>query len=288
VAWLGDAHTGFASIDGAADEAFTRLRPADIAILVRTGKEASAVRAALERRGVASVYLSDRDSVFDSPEAHDLIHWLRAVANPQDVRLVRAGLATATLGLSLDTLGWLANNDEAFDERSEQLRALRTVWQTQGVLAMLRQTLHQLALAAQWRNAPNGERRLTNFLHLAELLQTASGTLDGEHALVRWLRTQIDDGAAQGDAQIVRLESDADLVKVITIHKSKGLQYPLVCLPFACSFREKERKSTRFVDLPAQDGSREVLLQYDDAQYLHSVKSLASKTTTTRTTLATN
>ena len=266
VAWLGDARTGFASIDGAANEAFTRLRPADIAILVRTGKEASAVRQALERRGVASVYLSDRDSVFDSPEAHDLIHWLRAVANPQDVRLVRAGLATATLGLSLDTLGWLANNDEAFDQRSEQLRALRTVWQTQGVLAMLRQTLHQLALAAQWRNAANGERRLTNFLHLAELLQTASGTLDGEHALVRWLRTQIDDGAAQGDAQIVRLESDADLVKVITIHKSKGLQYPLVCLPFACSFREKERKSTRFVDLPAQDGSREVLLQYDDAQ----------------------
>ncbi len=266
VAWLGDAHTGFASIDSAADAAFKRLRPADIAILVRTGKEASAVRQALERRGVASVYLSDRDSVFDSPEAHDLIHWLRAVANPQDVRLVRAGLATATLGLSLDTLGWLAHNDEAFDQRSEQLRALRTVWQTQGVLAMLRQTLHQLALAAQWRNAANGERRLTNFLHLAELLQTASGTLDGEHALVRWLRTQIDDGTAQGDAQIVRLESDADLVKVITIHKSKGLQYPLVCLPFACSFREKERKSTRFVDLPAQDGSREVLLQYDDAQ----------------------
>jgi exodeoxyribonuclease V beta subunit len=266
VAWLGDAHTGFASTDGAADAAFTRLRPADIAILVRTGKEASAVRAALERRGVASVYLSDRDSVFDSPEAHDLIHWLRAVANPQDVRLVRAGLATATLGLSLDTLGWLANNDEAFDERSEQLRALRTVWQTQGVLAMLRQTLHQLALAAQWRNAPNGERRLTNFLHLAELLQTASGTLDGEHALVRWLRTQIDDGAAQGDAQIVRLESDADLVKVITIHKSKGLQYPLVCLPFACSFREKERKTTRFVDLPAEDGKREVLLHYSAEQ----------------------
>jgi exodeoxyribonuclease V beta subunit len=266
VAWLGNADTGFVPAETAVGTPFTRLRPADIAILVRTGKEATAIRVALERRGVASVYLSDRDSVFDSPEAHDLVHWLRAVANPQDVRLVRAGLATATLGLDLNTLGWLAHDDEAFDQRSEQLRQLRTVWQTQGVLAMLRQTLHQLALAAQWRTAAHGERRLTNFLHLAELLQTASATLDGEHALVRWLLTQIDDSSAQGDAKIVRLESDADLVKVITIHKSKGLQYPVVCLPFACGYREKDRKGTRFVDLMEEDGTRQVLLQYSAEQ----------------------
>jgi exodeoxyribonuclease V beta subunit len=246
--------------------AFTRLRPADIAILVRTGKEATAVRLALEQRGVASVYLSDRDSVFDSPEAHDLVHWLRAVANPQDVRLVRAGLASATLGLGLDELAWLAQDDAAFDQRLEQLRLLRTVWRTQGVLAMLRQTLHQLNLTTRWRDAINGERRLTNFLHLAELLQTAGGSADGEHALIRWLLTQIEDSAAPPDAHIVRLESDADLVKVVTIHKSKGLQYPVVCLPFACSFRAKERKGTTFVALAQDDGERQVLLQFSDAQ----------------------
>jgi len=70
---------------------------------------------------VASVYLSDKDSVFESEEAHDLVHWLRAVATPQDVRLVRAGLATRTVGLSLDELGWLASDDEAFDARSETI-----------------------------------------------------------------------------------------------------------------------------------------------------------------------
>ena len=105
---------------------------------------------------MASVYLSDKDSVFESDEAHDLLHWLRAVATPQDVRLVRAGLATRTVGLSLDELGWLAGNDEAFDARADQLRQLRTVWQLQGVLAMLRQTLHQLGLASRWLAAPNG------------------------------------------------------------------------------------------------------------------------------------
>ena len=266
VAWLNAADTGFVGLGAKAQEGFQRLRAADIAILVRTGTEADAVRHALERRGVASVYLSDRDSVFESQEAADLVHWLRAVANPQDVRLVRAGLATATLGLGLDTLAWLAHDDEAFDERSEQLRQLRAVWRNQGVLAMLRQTLHQLDLTARWRAAPNGERRLTNFLHLAELLQTASVDMDGEHALVRWLLAQRAGVGAQSDTHVLRLESDADLVKVVTIHKSKGLQYPVVCLPFATSFRSKERQRTGFVDVQEADGTRQLLLQYSDAQ----------------------
>jgi exodeoxyribonuclease V beta subunit len=212
------------------------------------------------------VYLSDKDSVFDSVVAHDLVHWLRAVAAPQDVRLVRAGLATGTVGLTLDELGWLASNDDAFDARSAQLRQLRTVWQTQGVLAMLRQTLHQLGLASTWLHDLDGERKLTNFLHLAELLQTASSTLDGEQALIRWLQTEISEGGAQGDEQVVRLESDADLVKVITIHKSKGLEYSVVCLPYSTSFRKKDRRFTSFVNLADEEGNRHLSLDFDKTE----------------------
>lgn len=208
-------------------------------MLVRTGKEAAAVRRALDSRGLASVYLSDKDSVFDSAEAQDLVHWLRAVASPQDLRLVRAALATRTIGLSLDELGWLAEHEEALDARCDQLRQLRSVWQTQGVLAMLRQTLHQLSLPLHWLARTGGERKLTNFLHLAELMQTASVGLDGEAALIRWLLAETGQEGRQNDEQVLRLESDADLVKVVTIHKSKGLEYPLVCLPYAASFRQK-------------------------------------------------
>lgn len=259
VTWLNDESAGFSE----KDKPFERLRPADIAVLVRTGKEANAVRKELAKRSVASVYLSDKDSVFDSDVAKDLVHWLRAVAAPQDVRLVRAGLATATIGLSLDEMGWLASNDDAFDARNEQLRQLRTIWQTQGVLAMLRQTLHQLGLGVRWLEDIDGERRLTNFLHLAELLQSASSALDGEQSLIRWLQTEITEGGAQGDEQVVRLESDADLVKVITIHKSKGLEYSVVCLPYATSFRKKESKYTSFVMLADEDGNRVLHLDYD-------------------------
>ena len=266
VTWLNDPQAGFAE-PGKTDESaptFKALRPADIAVLVRTGKEATAVRRELALRSVASVYLSDKDSVFESDVAQDLVHWLRAVATPQDVRLARAGLATRMVGLSFDELGWLASNDDAFDLRSEQLRQLRGVWQSQGVLAMLRQTLHQLGLASRWLVCTDGERKLTNFLHLAELLQTASTTLDGEQALIRWLQTEMTEGGAQGDEQVVRLESDADLVKVVTIHKSKGLEYSLVCLPYATSFRVKDRRFTSFVNLADGNGNRELHLHFDN------------------------
>lgn len=261
VAWLNDPGTGFATPDGP----WQRVRPADIAILVRTGGEAAAVRQALQRRGVASVYLSDRESVFASDEARDLVHWLRAVAQPQDLRLARAGLATRLVGLSLPELAHLAQDDDALDARLAQLHQLRTVWQGRGVLSMLRRTLHLLDLPARWLQQVDGERRLTNLLHLGELLQAASAGLDGEHGLIRWLLAEMQDHGGGGEEQIVRLESDADLVKVITVHKSKGLEYPLVCLPFATAFRAQDNHRLRHLHVTTAEGQRELKLQLDDA-----------------------
>lgn len=262
VGWLNDDRAGFQD----AARAFTRLRPKDIAVLVRTGTEAHAVRSELRRRGVASVYLSERDSVFATGEASDLLRWLRAVAAPSNASLVRSALATATIGLSLSELEQLSNDDEVFDLRCEQLRWLRAVWNERGILAMLRKMLHDFSLPERWRRLADWERRLTNVLHLAELLQQASTELEGEQALIRWLGSSIaDTGSTAADEHLLRLESDADLIRVVTIHKSKGLEYPLVCLPFACSGKRVSRKDTRFVVLPGQVGERQLKLDYDDA-----------------------
>ncbi|MBE0546122.1 MAG: UvrD-helicase domain-containing protein [Rubrivivax sp.] len=125
VTLLNDAGAGFRH----STLSLQRLRPADIAVLVRSARQAAAVRQALRRRGVASVYLSDKDSVFRSAEARDLLRLLQAVASPLDARLAHAALATRTLGLSLAELEQLADDDEAFDVRSEQLRQLHAVWQ---------------------------------------------------------------------------------------------------------------------------------------------------------------
>ena len=257
VQWLNHESAGF-SKDG---QALQRLRPRDMAVLVRTGRQATAVRQALQRRHVASVYLSDQESVFGSAEAQDLLFWLRAVAAPRDVRAVRAGLATRLMALSLEQLAWLAADDEAFDAQSQTVAELHSVWQTQGVLAMLRQTLHRMALPARWLAETGGERRLTNYLHLAELLQNASATLEGEQALIRWLATQIESPGKGSEEQVVRLESDADLVKIVTVHKSKGLEYPLVFVPFAADFRVY---GDDLVRVSQPDGRRQIDLTPSD------------------------
>jgi exodeoxyribonuclease V beta subunit len=247
VTWLNEAQagkTGFAC----PGEALRPLRPGDIAVLVNTGKEANQVRQALARRGVRSVYLSDRGSVFSSALATEILYWLEACAAPDDERLLRAALSTRSLGLSFATLDNLNHDEEALETRVVQFKAYREQWQKHGVLPMLRRLLldfgcsERMLGVATANTGENGERILTDILHLAELLQQASFALEGEHALIRWLAEQIAAPEGDADGRRQRLESDEALVQVITIHKSKGLEYPVVCLPFLCAARQVSAK----------------------------------------------
>jgi len=222
-------------------DSFKAIRPSDIAILVRTGKEAGLVREALRQRGLRSVYLSDRENIFSSGEALDVLRWLKAAAEPESENRVRAALGTAALGHGWDTLQTLVQNDARWEQELERFWGYGETWQASGVLPMLRQLMREHHLAARFLKTEGGERRLTNLLHLSELLQDAAAHLDGAQALIRWLDEQINESAEgeTGDEQLIRLESDAELIKVVTIHKAKGLEYPLVFLPFPCAYRKE-------------------------------------------------
>ncbi|WP_057413742.1 exodeoxyribonuclease V subunit beta, partial [Pseudomonas syringae group genomosp. 3] len=245
-------------------KALRGLRPADIAILVRDGKEAQAVRSQLTARGVRSVYLSDKDSVFAAQEAHDLLSWLKACAEPDSERTLRAALACITLDLPLAELERLNQDELAWEQRVMQFRGYRAVWRSQGVLPMLRRLLHDFTLPQTLMTRTDGERVLTNLLHLSELLQQAAAELDGEQALIRHLGDHLALSGQAGEEQILRLESDEQLVKVVTIHKSKGLQYPLVFLPFICSSKpvDGSRLPLQFHDA---DGRAQISLQPTEA-----------------------
>lgn len=217
-------------------------QPSDIAILVRDGREAQLVREELAARGVRSVYLSDKDSVFSAQEAHDLLSWLKACAEPDVERLLKAALASVTLNLPLSALDQLNQDELDWERWVMTFREYRHLWRTQGVLPMLRRLLHDFNLPQVLIARSDGERVLTNLLHLAELLQQAATELDGEQALIRHLSEHLASGGQAAEEQILRLESDEQLVKVVTIHKSKGLEYPLVFLPFVCSTKPVDGK----------------------------------------------
>ena len=236
--WLNAAEAGEAGFEQPDDNPLEPLKASDIAILVRDRAEADSIRQALSDRGLSSVYLSDRESVFATPEARDLMAWLQAMANPESVSRVRSALASASLAQSLNTLDNLQQDELAWEAAQARFVDYRQRWQRHGVLPALRALMHDHEVPAALLARPNGERRLTNLLHLAEWAQQASDSLDGEHALVRVLSEHIDDPA--GDEQILRLESDANLIQVVTVFKSKGLEYPVVALPFVCSYKSTD------------------------------------------------
>ncbi len=227
--------------------ALTPLRPSDIAVLVRDGMEARAIRNALEKRRVRSVYLSDRESVFDSQEAVSLLYLLRACSDPTNDRVLRTALATPMLGLSLMTLDRLNNDELAWEAELQRFKNCQKIWRSQGVLPMVRTLLVEFNVGARLLSKPFGERQLTNLLHLAEMIQTAAATLDGEQGVIRWLAGRIENPEGGVDDEILRLESDDELVRVVTIHKSKGLEYPLVFLPFICTCRKLTSRNSPMV-----------------------------------------
>lgn len=255
---------GRAGFDGA--EGFRPVRPADIAVLVNSHKEAATLRAALAARQVRSVYLSERESVYDSTQAGELQYWLAACAQPSDGRALRTALATSTLGLTWADIDRINTDERAWEEMVLRFQAYRECWQHRGVLPMLRRLLNDFKVPARLLGAADGalgERALTNILHLAELLQRACVQLDGEQALMRYLAEQCLDAegrSAGGDAQQIRLESDADLVRVVTVHKSKGLEYPLVFLPFVCKARMRRSTDIPLI-LPDEQGRRTLIFE---------------------------
>ncbi|CBJ82817.1 exonuclease V, beta chain with recC and recD: 5' and 3' nuclease, ATPase, recombinase, helicase [Xenorhabdus bovienii str. Jollieti] len=214
---------------------------ADITVLVRNRREAAMIRDELNALKIPSVFLSNRDSVFDTPEAKDLLWLLQAVLSPEKERELRSALASSLFGLSAQQIDQLNHDETAWDHLVDEFSGYARLWRSRGVLPMLRAVMVKYQVAENLLAGYDGERRLTDVMHIGELLQETSLQLDSEHAVVRWLAQQISRPDPQSETQQMRLESDKHLVQICTIHKSKGLEYPLVCLPFICSFRKQEQ-----------------------------------------------
>ncbi|EPG7577609.1 exodeoxyribonuclease V subunit beta [Providencia rettgeri] len=214
----------------------TPVEASDITVLVRSRREAILIRDALNRLNIPSVFQSNRESVFSTPEARDLLWLLQAVLTPEKERVLRSALATGILGLTAKHIDDLNHDEKAWEKIVDEFARYAMVWQKRGVLPMLRMVMAQRKIAETLLSGTDGERRLMDVMHIGELLQEMSLQLEGEHTLTRWLAQQIAHPDHQSDVQQMRLESDKHLVQISTIHKSKGLEYKIVWLPFASNF----------------------------------------------------
>lgn len=248
---------GFRQPDGA----LRPVRPADIAVLVRTGNEARRVQDALRTVGIRSVYLSLQRSVFQTREAFWLLQLLEAVAHPRDDGRIRSVMGTRLMSDSVEEVAELIDDELRWERLTEQFDTFHRDWRQVGVLAMVRRVMQHFDISVRLLRRSDGERSLTDFMHLVELTQTASQQLDGELAVLRWLHRALAgrfDSDMDPESLVQRLESDDALVKVITIHKSKGLEYPIVYLPFICDYRPEAGTKHQACSVTDAEGCRSI------------------------------
>lgn len=208
------------------------VKAADIAVLVRKHFQADMIRDALKKRGIKSVQYS-QDSVFKSEEAEELQYILKAIAEPAEEGFVRAALATKTMGYSAEDLLKFEEEDSAWVEKLNRFSGWHEAWQDSGFAYMFRLFIHEEKIAEKVIRRSDGERKLTNLIHLSELMQKREQEGEtGTRSLLQWLARKREEANKDQEEEQLRLESDENLVKVVTMHRSKGLEYPIVFCPF--------------------------------------------------------
>ena len=234
-----------AAADGRARIGRRPVRGGDVAVLVRKTEQGRSVAEELRGYGVRSVEIGDAD-VFESREADQLERLLWAVAKPQSPDRVRGALAGDLFGLDARALARLVDDDEAWNTWKEGLESWRGLWESRGVATMIRRLLWDLGGnegrsmggATRLLTHPDGARRLTNVMHLADLLQRAeAGDRLTPTGVAAWFSRRRANVRRADEVAQLRLESDEDLVKIVSIHRSKGLEFPIVFCPYAWDAR---------------------------------------------------
>ncbi len=240
------------------------LLPRDIAVLVRTNKQADMVREHLVATGIPAV-LSGTRSVFATEAARQWVSLLRALEEPHRAGLARAAALTMLVGTSPTELAAMA--EDGADRLGHTLHGWQGAWVARGVPALLEE-LVAAGLLERLLGTPDGERDLTDLRHVAEALhEVAVAERLGPIAQREWLARQVADADAEAgnvaELRSRRLESDSDAVQVLTVHSAKGLEFPVVLVPYGWdrhvwpkpdTLRLHHADGTRLLDVGGPDG----------------------------------
>ncbi|MBL7179404.1 MAG: exodeoxyribonuclease V subunit beta [Desulfobacterales bacterium] len=242
------------------------IKSGDIAVLVRTNRQAKVIKTHLAAKRIPAV-IYGAGNVFDTHEALEMERILASISEPVNERLFRSALVTDMMGVSGQELDLGSEEAHWWQARLGAFREYFQVWQQYGFIRMFRLMTAGEKVRGRLLSFPDGDRRLTNVLHLAEILHQESISKKlGITGLIRWLSEQTQAVLSESEVHQLRLESDEHAVKIITIHKSKGLEFPVVFCPFGwdgslikrkeVSFHENTENNTLTLDIDAGPNSR--------------------------------
>ena len=201
------------------------LEARDIAVLTRSNNEATLMRRALNAIDLDSV-VRESQPVLGTSEAFWLLTLMRALAAPENYRLLRAALATPLLNLIPDI-----KDESALQRWAEIFHNSHLMWKRRGFYPAMMQLLAQTQMAQRLVLQSAGQRSLTNLFHLLELMAQEEDRNNPPSAMVYRLEALMQEQKRDEEYEL-RLETDEDMVQIATVHKAKGLEFPVVFLPF--------------------------------------------------------
>ncbi|WP_448565290.1 exodeoxyribonuclease V subunit beta [Thalassotalea ganghwensis] len=243
----------------------TSVASKDIAILVRDGTEAADIKVALQNANLASVYLSNRANLWQSTQSKQLLLLLKGIVYFEDKRQFNAALTSQLLQLSPLKFVEVTSDEASWQYYVDKFSCYRQMWSSQSFITMAISLLHDLMSFSYQQ-----DRELTNVLHLFELLQSASQRHRQPTELLAWFEQQLLQEGGENEAEL-RLESEENLIKIITQHGSKGLEYPVVFIPFSTRHKDPLKVGVKNVELiEYHDNQRQLLLSLDANKHAKS------------------
>lgn len=231
------------------------VKPSDITILVNDAKENSFIQDALKKQSIQSVYFSDKESVINSEdknynitvteEAANVIYLMEAMCDSTNSPKVNRLLGSSLLRLSSEKFLDSIKSDK-LDSEITLLRVCRDSWEKYGFITAFSQYIYQHDLLCTILETDGGERSLSNYFQIAEIVQSVNSKVTGSNAQLLWFKELVlnNKGELSEDVTKKHLESEQSLVKVMTIHKSKGLEFPIVFTPYESGFMALKSKDS--------------------------------------------
>ena len=244
------------------------LKASHFAILVRTNSEAFLYQNALSQLNIPSVVDSSR-SVFTTEEAQEIYYLLCAIAEPSDNRLVNAALTLPFFGLNSIGIERCLTDEQWYSSFFDIFSSSQNIWIGSGFGSMIRTFFMRTHLQVTILALPSGERKLTNLLHITELIEHESLKHHQRiSAVIGWLADKIK-GSSSGisDDEIIRLESDSDAVKIMTVHKSKGLEFDIVFCPSMGITGSEQRNNSPYI-IHGQDNKPSLVIGQNEKKEL--------------------
>ncbi|MBF0227476.1 MAG: UvrD-helicase domain-containing protein [Desulfobacterales bacterium] len=210
------------------------IRLSDFAILVLKHEVAKQMQKRLSELNIPSV-LKKSGNIFDTKEAQEIKRFLMAVASPSNVSLLNGALISSMIGLNSDDIIGFVENDSCLEEYETHITNFTNyteIWSSKGFIRMFRKFLSDYKVRQNLLKFPDGERLLTNIIHLSEIIHKSSiENKFGINQTLSWLKEQIDSEDKTEEREI-KLERDDEALQIITVFSSKGLEYPIVFCPF--------------------------------------------------------